>query len=67
MGVNQAYEISWEYNEGDSPDGSFAIEVQGEGGFVRWIGLYNSSGSTSAVGPPSAGYDAICRPTEYTY
>ena len=55
VGVNQAYEISWVYDEGDSPDDSFAIEVQGEGGYLEWFGFYNSSGSTPAQGPSSVG------------
>lgn len=55
MVVNQAFQISWMYDEGDSPDNSFGIEVQGEAGYVTWLGFYNSSGSTSAEGLPSTG------------
>ena len=56
VGVNQAYEIIWDYVEGEAPDDFFGIEVQGEGGYLQWFGWYNSSGSTSAPGPPSIGY-----------
>ncbi|KIK66892.1 hypothetical protein GYMLUDRAFT_914235 [Collybiopsis luxurians FD-317 M1] len=55
VGVNQDYQISWVYANGEAPDNSFAIEVQGEGGYLKWFGFFNSSGSTTAPGPPSAG------------
>ncbi|KAJ3909104.1 hypothetical protein F5879DRAFT_172072 [Lentinula edodes] len=54
--VGQAYEIVWDYVEGDAPDNSFAIEVQGEDGYLQWFGFFNSSGSTSAPALPSVGF-----------
>lgn len=56
VGVNDAFQISWVYVEGESPNDVFAIEIQGEGGYLQWFGFYNSSGSTPATGPSSTGY-----------
>lgn len=53
--MNEAFQISWVYVEGDSPNDQFAIEVQGEAGYLQWFGFYSSSGSTSATGVPSTG------------
>ncbi|KAJ3932967.1 MAG: hypothetical protein NXY57DRAFT_1070169 [Lentinula lateritia] len=54
--VGQAYEVVWDYVEGDAPDNSFGIEVQGEDGYLQWLGFFNSSGSTSATALPSVGF-----------
>ncbi|KAF5371559.1 hypothetical protein D9757_010383 [Collybiopsis confluens] len=55
VGLNQDYEVSWIYTEGDAPDDSFAIEVQGEGGYLQWLGFFNSSGSTFPPAIANAG------------
>ncbi|KAF9058953.1 hypothetical protein BDP27DRAFT_1407903 [Rhodocollybia butyracea] len=55
VGVNQTYEISWIYTEGETPNNSFGIIVQGIDGYQYTVGIFDSSGSTSVDGPPLSG------------
>ncbi|KAJ3793775.1 hypothetical protein GGU11DRAFT_798532 [Lentinula aff. detonsa] len=55
VGVNQTFELSWNYADGDAPNNIFAIEVQGADSYLEWFGFYNSSGSTLIKGPPFVG------------
>ena len=57
--MNQTFDLSWTYVEGETPDNTFAVEVQGEDGFLLWYGFYNSSGSTLVDGLPFVGY--VCQ------
>ncbi|KAJ3767186.1 hypothetical protein FB446DRAFT_793429 [Lentinula raphanica] len=59
VGVNQTFDLSWTYVEGETPDNTFAVEVQGEDGFLLWYGFYNSSGSTLVDGLPFVGLYTI--------
>ncbi|KAF9058951.1 hypothetical protein BDP27DRAFT_1371998 [Rhodocollybia butyracea] len=65
VGVNKSYEILWNYSKGEAPNDSFAIEVHGEDGYLKSFGLFNSSGSTAASGPPISGYFFLPYKTEY--
>ncbi|KAJ3997066.1 hypothetical protein F5050DRAFT_1488403 [Lentinula boryana] len=56
VGVNQTFEIIWDYVDGDAPNNIFAIEVQGADSYLVWLGFYNSSGSALIQGPPFAGF-----------
>ncbi|KAJ4477509.1 hypothetical protein J3R30DRAFT_3703949 [Lentinula aciculospora] len=55
-GVEQTYQIIWNYVEDEAPNNFFGIEVQGENGYIQWLGFFNSSGSTFAPGLPFAGF-----------
>lgn len=57
--INKPFQISWLYDDGDSPDNMFAILVEGAGGYTQWLGYYNSTiGNITAKGPPSTGFAA---------
>lgn len=57
--VNEPFQISWVYREGDSPDGMYALEVQGDEGYFQLLGFYSATtGNITAKGLPSTGFAA---------